>query len=662
MFIICIGSDLNYVTCLEYDYDSCRIHEKIKVKLFQDLSVRKKLIGIILLISAIILIVTFSLIVFAKSREDRVRFTEEVKQHAAQAGECCRQAVVSKRRRDLEACLSVLSSVPYITDSVFFGPDTDALASYSLSEETFIPHAVEYMKSSGFKDGYLHVLLPVSDGENTYGKIFVRASTEELNRKLRLYIFIMAVLLGLALLLVYFLARGFQHIISKPILNLVTATKNISGPGEAGARIKKKKKNELMILRDRLKYLLESEKLRGLKLDEVNKARQKATELEKTEKKYREIFESCAYGIFVFEAVDEGKNFLIMDLNTTGEKIERIHRSDLIGKKVTKVFPMVRESGLLDALQSAWKTEVEKYIPYSKLRVGDKAGWKEFFISKLPSGDMAAAFRDVTDKKAEEEERKKQEVEKKDSIEKRPKKDEELKSIPFDKSVQRKALDNELEGLFSATAQYLEVPLERIDEFSKSFLEEYANRVNDKGKDKLIQIRAAAHRMKRMTKGLSEVAELSFDRLKLEQVDLSDMVRKRSVKLREGNPERKAEFLIQEGIKVMGDSRMLSIVIDNLLTNAWIYSSKKPDIKIEFGIKKIKGIKEYFIKDNGIGFKTADVDELFYPFKRLNENEVFPGYGMGLAVTRRIIHKHGGVIRAEGKPGEGAVFYFTLGT
>jgi len=651
---------LNYATCLEYDYDSCRIHEKTKVKLFQDLSIRKKLIGIILLISAIILIVTFSLIVFAKTREDRVRFTEEVKQHAAQAGEYCRQAVVSKKRRDLEACLSVLSSVPYITDSVFFGPDSNALASYSLSEETFIPSAAEPMKSSWFTDRYLHVLLPVSDGENTYGKIFVRASTEELNRKLRIYIFIMAVLLGLALLLVYFLARGFQHIISKPIVNLVTATKNISGPGEAGARIKKKK-SELMILRDRLKYLLESEKLRELKLEEVNKTRQKAEELEKTGKKYLEIFENNAYGIFIFEAVDKGKDFIIKDLNTTGEKMERTHRSDLIGKKITKIFPVVRESGLLEALQNVWKTEVEEYLPYTKLRVSDKAGWKEFFISKLPSGDMAAAFRDVTDRKTEEQVSKKQEG-KKERIEEGLEKDEELKSNKLDESVRQQALNNELEGLFSATAQYLESPLEKINEFSKSFLEDYANKVNDKGKDKLIQIRAAAHRMKQMTKGLTEVAELSFDRLKFETVDLSDIVRKRSVKLREGNPERKAEFAIQKGIKVRGDNRMLSIVIDNLLTNAWIYSSKKPNIKIEFGIKENKGFKEYFIKDNGIGFEMTDVDDLFCPFKRLNENEVFPGSGMGLAVTRRIVHKHGGVIRAEGKPGEGAVFYFTLGT
>jgi len=626
------------------------------------LSIRKKLIGIILFISAIALVLTFSLIIFAKSREDRVRFTEEVRRHAALAGECCREAMASKKRQDLKACLSVLSSVPCITDGVLFGPEGNALAAYSLSEDTFIPSGLEHMKSSEIENGFLYIVLPVSDEEPTYGKIFVRASTRELKEKLRLYIFVALVLLGLTLLLVYFLARSFQHIISRPILNLVTATKNISGPGEAGIRIKKKKKNELMILRDRLKYLLEIEKLREMKLEEVNQARQKAAELEKTEKKFREIFENSAFGIFVFEAVDKGKDFIIKDLNNTGEKTERIHRIDLIGKKITKAFPMVRESGLLEALQKAWQTEEEKYVPYTKLRVSEKAGWKEFFISKLPSGGIAAAFRDVTDKKADEESIKKHEEKKKERIEERFNQDEELKSSQVDKSVQQQALNDELEGLFSSLAQYLEAPLEKINEFSKSFLGDYADKVNDEGKDKLIQIRAAAHRMKQMTKGLNEVAEISFRRLKLEKVDLSDMVRRRSVKLREGNSERKAEFIIQEGIKVRGDNRMLGIVIDNLLTNAWIYSSKKPTIKIEFGIRENKGIKEYFVKDNGVGFKMTDVDELFSPFKRLNENEVFPGYGMGLAVARRIIHKHGGVMRAEGKPGEGAVFYFTLGT
>ncbi len=195
-----------------------------------------------------------------------------------------------------------------------------------------------------------------------------------------------------------------------------------------------------------------------------------------------------------------------------------------------------------------------------------------------------------------------------------------------------------------------------------SLLQNYADKVDDEGKNQLIQIRAASHRMNQLFKEIEQLTRLSFVELKLEQVDLSALVSKKSVELKEGNPDRKADFVIKKGVKVRGDPRLLGLVIDNLLTNAWIYSSKKPKIKIEFGIKEKKKIKEFFIKDNGVGFEMKDVEVMFRPFKRLNPDEWFPGTGMGLAIARRIIHKHGGIIRAEGKPGKGAVFYFTLGT
>ncbi|MFW6124335.1 MAG: sensor histidine kinase [Acidobacteriota bacterium] len=660
-------SDLNCIAYLEYYYYLCQVKQgsaflrKTKLKLFQSLAVRKKLIGIILLISFISLILTFCLIVFYKSRADRVQFIDGVKQHAKLAGDLCREALAKKDKKGMERGLSVFQSIPYVVDSVIFGPEEKALASYHSTEEKHIPANLEQTKSFEFKDGYLYVLVPVSDEEQTYGNIFLRASADALNRKLKLYIIFMGALFVLALFLVYFLARHFQSIISRPISNLVTATKKISGSGDAGIQIKKRKKNEFLILRERLKYLLELENIREMKLEEISQARQQVIELEKSRKEYRERFENCACGIFVFEADDRGEKFVIKDLNNTGEKIEQIHRADLIGKSLTDVYPEVRNSELSKALHDVWLNDTEKHIPYSKLKKEDER-WREFFINQLPSREIAAVFRDVTDKKAEEETRQKEIEGQKRKLEEELKQSKEMVSAKLEEGVEVRALNNELEGLFSAAASCLEDPLEKINSFSKLFLQEYAGNVDDEGKNQLIQIRAASHRMAQMIKDLNKVAELSFAPLKLEPIDLSDMVRKRVVKLKEGNPDRKAEFSIQDGIKVRGDNRMLSIVIDNLLTNAWIYSSKKTDIKIEFGVKENKETKEYYIKDNGIGFKMKDVDEMFRPFKRLNEDEVFPGSGMGLAIVRRIIHKHGGTIRAEGSPGKGAIFYFTLGT
>ncbi|MFO7980616.1 MAG: ATP-binding protein [Candidatus Aminicenantes bacterium] len=631
------------------------------MRLFQNLTVRKKLIGIILLISFISLSLTFGLAVFYKSRADKVQFIDDVKQHARLAGDYCLEALSQKDKKGLEKGLSIFRSIPSVTDSVIFGPEKKPLASYHSAEEKNIPSHPEEMKAFEFKDGYLFVLVPISDGEKTYGNIFVRASADELRRKLKLYVIAMVVLFVLVLFFVYFLARNFQSIITRPISNLVTATKKISVPGEAGVRIKKKKRNEFLILRERLKYLLELENIRDMKLEEVDKARQKVIELEKSRKEYRERFENSPYGIFVFEADDKGKDFFVKDLNSTGEKIERIHRTDLIGKRMIEVYPEVQNSALSNALHNVWQNDSEEHIAYFKLRKKETR-WKEFFISKIPSKDIIAVFRDVTDKKAEEEARQKEMEEQKKRFEEELKQNKEKAFIKLEKGIEVQALNNELEGLFSATANCLEDPLEKINSYSKLFLQDYAGNVDNEGKNQLIQIRAATHRMMQRIKDLSQIAELSFASLKLESVDLSDIVKKRVVKLKEGNPDRKAEFNIQDGVKVRGDTRMLSIVIDNLLTNAWIYSSKKANIKIEFGVKENKDFKEYYIKDNGIGFERKDVDEMFRPFKRLNKDEVFPGSGMGLAIVRRIIHKHGGIIRAEGQPGKGAVFYFSLGS
>ena len=629
------------------------------MKLFQNLSVRRKLIGIIWLISFISLGLILGLVVLYKFRAERVEFINEVKFYAGLAGKDSREAVLAQDREHLEEKLSLFQSIPIIKDGVVFGPNNKALASYSRSNKAFIPSDPEKLKPFEFREDYLYVLVSISDEEQTYGGLFVRASTNELKRKINFYIIIMGVLFIFGLLFVYFLARNFQSIITSPLSNLIAATKKISVPGEAGARIKKEKKNEFLLLRDRLKYLLDLENRRQMRLEEVNKARQEVIELEKSGKKYRERFENNVHGIFVVEATDKGADFVIKDLNNTGEKIERIHRADLIGKRITKVYPGVRNSELLKAFHNVWQNDTEEYIPYSKLRKEDK-GWREFFISKLPSKEIVAVFRDVTDKKTEEEAREKEWEEQKKRFEKELKQNKEKALTNLEERVEVQALNNELEDLFSATANFLEDPLEKINSYSKLFLQEYAGNVDDEGKNQLIQIRAASHRMKQSIKDLSKAGELSFVPLKLETVDLSDMVRKRVVKLKEGNPDRKAEFKIKEGIKVRGDRRMLRILIDNLLTNAWIYSSKKTNIKIEFGVKEDKDIKEYFVKDNGIGFETNDVNEMFRPFKRLNKNEVFPGSGMGLAIARRIVHKHGGMIRAEGQLGRGAVFYFSL--
>ena len=220
------------------------------------------------------------------------------------------------------------------------------------------------------------------------------------------------------------------------------------------------------------------------------------------------------------------------------------------------------------------------------------------------------------------------------------------------------AKNKELEAFFHSVTHDLQEPLQGIDEFSQAFLENYASSLDDQGKHFLIRIRASSQRMRQLFNDIVKLEKISFDRLKRHQVDLSALARKKTIELKEGNPERKAKFIIQEGLTTNGDSRLLTLVIDNLFNNAWMYTAKKSQAKIEFGVAKNEGNSEFFIKDNGTGFKMEHVDKMFRPFQRLNAKEIYPGTGMGLAIIRRIIHRHGGLIRAEGEPDKGATFYF----
>jgi light-regulated signal transduction histidine kinase (bacteriophytochrome) len=143
-------------------------------------------------------------------------------------------------------------------------------------------------------------------------------------------------------------------------------------------------------------------------------------------------------------------------------------------------------------------------------------------------------------------------------------------------------------------------------------------------------------------------------------VDLSDLANRIADGLRQSRPERRSTFRIEEGITVNGDTRLLMVVMENLLGNAWKYTGKKETPVIEFGMTEIDGRPACFIRDNGAGFDMAKADKLFVPFQRLHDKPEFAGFGIGLATVQRIIQRHGGRIWAKGEPDKGATFYFTL--
>ena len=220
--------------------------------------------------------------------------------------------------------------------------------------------------------------------------------------------------------------------------------------------------------------------------------------------------------------------------------------------------------------------------------------------------------------------------------------------------------NKELEAFCYSVSHDLRAPLRGIDGFGKILETEYAKKLDEQGMSHLKRIRAASQRMGQLITDLLSLSRITRKEMKQEKVDLSTMVHKIASALQKRQPERQVEFAIAEGLFVRGDINLLKIAMDNLMDNAWKFTEKHSQTRIEFGISLHNGEHVYFVRDDGAGFDMTYVGKLFGAFQRLHSLSEFEGTGIGLATVQRIIHRHGGRIWAEGAVEQGATFYFTL--
>jgi signal transduction histidine kinase len=200
--------------------------------------------------------------------------------------------------------------------------------------------------------------------------------------------------------------------------------------------------------------------------------------------------------------------------------------------------------------------------------------------------------------------------------------------------------------------------LRSIGGFSLILLEDHQESLDEVGRDYLRRVRAASQRMHRLIDDLLDLARVTSAELRRERVYLSKLAREVSEELLRGDPAREVAFSIQKELEVEGDPRLLRIVLENLLGNAFKFTRYQSNAKIKVGFDADSGA--YRVRDNGAGFEMAHAENLFVPFSRLHREEEFDGTGIGLATVARIVRRHGGTVWAEGEPGEGAVVYFTL--
>ena len=237
---------------------------------------------------------------------------------------------------------------------------------------------------------------------------------------------------------------------------------------------------------------------------------------------------------------------------------------------------------------------------------------------------------------------------------------EELEQRVQERTHELQAANAELEAFSYSLSHDLRAPLRRIDGYSQVLLSRYADKLDADARHALERIRAGSGRMGLLIDEMLELSRLGRRPLGFGDVDLSALAAEVAKELRAAEPERDVEVLIEPNVSAVGDKELLRVALQNLLGNAFKFTSQQPHARVQFGRTEHAGQAAIFVRDNGVGFDMNDADKLFRPFERLHSEREFTGTGIGLATVHRVIGRHGGRVWAQGAIGAGATFYFTL--
>jgi len=237
---------------------------------------------------------------------------------------------------------------------------------------------------------------------------------------------------------------------------------------------------------------------------------------------------------------------------------------------------------------------------------------------------------------------------------------EEFEQRVAERTMQLEAVNKELEAFAYSVSHDLRAPLRSVEGFSQILLDDYASWLDTQGRDYIQRVRSAARRMAQLVDDLLRFSRVTRTEMTRDTVDLSAIAETIAGELQSTQPERKAEFVIAPNLSAQGDAHLLRVALDNLIGNAWKFTRKRPQTRIEFGSTEANGQVIFFVRDNGVGFDMAYADKLFDGFQRLHSPADYEGTGIGLTTVKRIIDRHGGRIWADSTVDEGATFYFTL--
>jgi PAS domain S-box-containing protein len=367
--------------------------------------------------------------------------------------------------------------------------------------------------------------------------------------------------------------------------------------------------------------------------EQVRKAQQ---ELTRANRFLDAIIEHIPDMLFVKDA----KNLAFTRFNRAGEELIGLPRSALLGKTDHDLFPPEDAAFFQAKDRETLASKQQLEIPEEPIQTPSGERW--LHTKKVPILDLDGSplyllgiSHDITDRKRA---------------------DAELRAS----KEHAEAVGKELEAFSYSVAHDLRTPLRGIDGFSQALLEDYGDKLDDVGRRYLGRVREAAQRMAVLIDDLLALSRVTRSELVRERLDLTALAYGSISRLQRLEPDRVVELVIEPGLWVEGDPRLLAIALDNLFGNAWKFTAKVAAPRIELGSEPAANGRSYFVRDNGAGFDPQYAHKLFGVFQRLHTESEFPGTGIGLATVARIIHRHRGRVWADGSPGAGATFHFTL--
>lgn len=603
------------------------------------LSIRAKLILIILTVSFIILTLVGSARIAWDMQQARTSLAQELSALSRLLGERSSAALAFDDARLGRENLAALRELPHVVQGCLYGSDDLLLAEYRRDLQPDMSN-IGHCSSTGqpttqrvsFEANHLRVHATIMQGTQQLGWISLDSDLSPIHSRLRNQITFSGLALLVAILFTILLADWLQRLISGPIKAVTDVAKTIEEQGSHQLRAPVNSRDEIGRLALSFNAMLDA--LEAAKVEQQEASARFRGLVESTSAIPWELDLATWRFIYVGQQAEEVVGYPVEDWYQKNFWIEHLHPEDC--------------DTALKYCQAHSARGEDHQFEYRMLAADGHVVWihddvQIIFKDDKPVGLQGFMF-DISERKEMEEERRRHRDELEEQVEQR--------------TAELKTANKELESFSYSVSHDLRAPLRSISGFSQMILEDYNDTLDVEGQALFSRVVSNTERMSELIDDLLELSRLGRKRLHTKVVSVDKLVAEVVQTLQTDN--RQVEFNCAPLGSVNADQNLLKIVIENLLGNAWKYTSKTDSVIIEMGTLQQEGESIFFVKDNGAGFDMTYVDKVFGTFQRLHKAEEFEGTGIGLATVQRIIQRHGGRIWAEAEVGKGACFYFTL--